>query len=85
MKMLRNKRGITLIALVVTIVIILILSGITVGMVTSDNGILKETKNAKVQTEIENEKSIVERATMLAIMRDKKRCNNSEQLRASFK
>ena len=85
MKMLRNKRGITLIALVVTIVIILILSGITVGMVTNDNGILKETKNAKVQTEIENEKSIVERATMLAIMRDKKRCNNSEQLRASFK
>ena len=40
-------------------------------MVTSDNGILKETKNAKQQAEIDNEKSIVERAKMLAMMRSK--------------
>ena len=71
MKKLRNKKGITLIALVVTIVIILILAGITVGMVTSDNGILKETKSAKEQAEIDNEKNIVERAKMLTMMRDK--------------
>ncbi len=71
MKKMKNKKGITLIALVVTIVIILILAGITVGMVTSDNGILKETKNAKEQAEIDNEKSIVERAKMLTMMRDK--------------
>ncbi len=68
---LKNKKGITLIALVVTIVIILILAGITVEMVTSDNGILKETKNAKIQAEIDNEKSIVERAKMLTMMREK--------------
>ena len=72
----KGRKGITLIALVVTIVIILILSGITVGMVTSDNGILKETKNAKQQAEIDNEKNIVERAKMLAMMRNKKRNNN---------
>ena len=71
MKKMKNKKGITLIALVVTIVVILILAGITVGMVTSDNGILKETKNAKEQAEIDNEKSIVERAKMLTMMRDK--------------
>mgnify|MGYP004662440853 CR=1 FL=1 len=71
MEKMKNKKGITLIALVVTIVIILILAGITVGMVTSDNGILKETKNAKEQAEIDSEKSIVERARMLTIMRDK--------------
>ncbi len=65
------QKGITLIALVVTIVIILILAGITVGMVTSDNGILKETKSAKTQAEIDNEKSIVGRAKMLTMMRDK--------------
>ena len=68
----RERKAITLIALVVTIVVILILAGITVGMVTSDNGILKETKNAKQQAEIDNEKSIVERAKMLAMMRSKK-------------
>ena len=66
-----DRKGITLIALVVTIVIILILAGITVGMVTSDNGILRETKSAKTQAEIDNEKSIVERAKMLTMMRDK--------------
>ena len=60
----KERKAITLIALVVTIVVILILAGITVGMVTSDNGILKETKNAKQQAEIDNEKSIVERAKM---------------------
>ena len=68
---LKNKNAITLIALVVTIVVLLILAGITVGMVTSDNGILKKTKNAKQQAEIDNEKSIVERAKMLAMMRSK--------------
>ena len=67
----RERKAITLIVLVVTIVVILILAGITVGMVTSDNGILKETKNAKQQAEIDNEKSIVERAKMLAMMRSK--------------
>ena len=67
----RDRKGITLIALVVTIVIILILAGITVGMVTSDNGILKETKTAKLQAEVDNEKSILERAKMLTMMRDK--------------
>ena len=67
----KERKGITLIALVVTIVVILILAGITVGMVTSDNGILKETKNAKEQAEIDNEKSIVERAKMLTMMRSK--------------
>ena len=72
----KERKAITLIALVVTIVVILILAGITVGMVTSDNGIIKETKNAKQQAEIDNEKSIVERAKMLAMMRNKKRNNN---------
>ena len=36
----KERKAITLIALVVTIVVILILAGITVGLVTSDNGIL---------------------------------------------
>ena len=67
----KERKAITLIALIVTIVVILILAGITVGMVTSDNGILKETKKAKQQAEIDNEKSIVERAKMLAMMRSK--------------
>ena len=71
MEKMKEKKAITLIALVVTIAVILILAGITVGMVTSDNGVLKETKNAKTLAEIDNEKSIVERAKMLTMLRSK--------------
>ena len=43
--------GITLVALVVTIVILLILAGITIMYTVGDNGILKAAKEAKNQTE----------------------------------
>lgn len=48
-----NAKGITLIALVVTIVILLILAGITINALT-DNGLISKTKQAKK----ENEESI---------------------------
>ena len=38
----RNKKGITLIALVITIIVLLILVGISIGMITSQDGILKK-------------------------------------------
>lgn len=41
-----GKRGITLIALVVTIIILLILAGITINMVFSDNGIINKAQDA---------------------------------------
>ena len=44
-KIMRNK-GITLVALVVTIVIMLILAGVTIGLVTGDNGIIKQAQKA---------------------------------------
>lgn len=44
----RNK-GITLIALIVTIVIILVLVGISIAMISGENGILNKAKTAKNQ------------------------------------
>ena len=41
-----QERGITLIALVVTIVILLILSGVTLNIALSDNGLFNKTKKA---------------------------------------
>ena len=41
-----NEKGITLLALVVTIIILLILAGVTIGMVTGDNGLFKRTQVA---------------------------------------
>lgn len=46
-KMFKNELGITLIALVVTIVILLILSGITINMLLGEGGIIKTAQDAK--------------------------------------
>lgn len=62
-----KENGVTLIALVVIIIILLILAGITIATITSDNGIIKNANNAKEQTEIANEKEIVDRATIQAM------------------
>lgn len=39
--MLKNKRGITLIALVITIIILLILASVSLNLVLGDNGIIE--------------------------------------------
>ena len=60
----KNKGGITLIALVVTIIVLLILAGISVSMLTGQNGILNRAAEAKEKTE-EAQK---EEQTKLAVM-----------------
>ena len=44
-----NQKGITLIALVITIIILLILTGITIFSLTSENGIFKKGMLRKKQ------------------------------------
>ena len=46
-----KSRGITLIALVITIVVLLILAGVSIAMLTGDNGIITQAQNAKEKTE----------------------------------
>ena len=48
----RNQRGITLIALVITIIVLLILAGVSIAMLTGDNGILTKSNQAKKETEM---------------------------------
>ena len=50
-KEMKNTRGITLIALVVSIIVLLILAGITIAALSGDNGILTKAKEAKEKTE----------------------------------
>ena len=47
----KKNKGITLIALVVTIIVLLILAGISINMLTGQNGILKRATEAKKNTE----------------------------------
>ena len=47
----KEAKGITLIALVITIIVLLILAGVTIATLTGDNGILTKAQDAKTQTE----------------------------------
>ena len=49
-KVLMNKKGITLVALVITIIVLLIIIGINISMLTGDNSILKKSLDAKKST-----------------------------------
>ena len=49
----RKEKGITLIALVVTIVVLLILAGVSISMLTGENGIITQAQEAKEETSYE--------------------------------
>ena len=44
---LKGKKGITILALSVTIIILLILAGISVATLTGENGLIKNTRKSK--------------------------------------
>ena len=48
--MLKNKKGITLVALVVTIVVLLILAGVSINLVLGNNGIITKAKDAETKS-----------------------------------
>ena len=68
---LKSKKGITILALSVTIIILLILAGISISMLTGENGLIKNTGNAKEQAEIDGEKELIGTATVQAMGKDK--------------
>ena len=47
----KQEKGITLMALVITIIVLLILAGVTIAMLTGDNGIISKAMQAKIRTE----------------------------------
>ena len=62
-KIKKQQKGITLIALVVTIIILLILAGVSIAMLTGNNGVLTQAKSAKEKT---GEKGEQERVNLAA-------------------
>ena len=46
----KNQKGITLIALVITIIVLLILAGVSIAMLTGNNGILTQANTSKSET-----------------------------------
>ena len=58
----KTQKGITLIALVVTIAVLVILAGVSINIVFSNGGILDKAKSAEKRSTIAKEKEIVEMA-----------------------
>ncbi len=63
----KQERGITLIALITTIIVLLILAGISIGAITGSNGIIGQAQSAKEETEIAQEKEIIDISTVEAM------------------
>ena len=55
----KNTEGITLVALVVTIVILLILAGVSIQLTLGNNGIIRKAQDAKLASEVADEKDVI--------------------------
>ena len=62
----KRENGITLIVLVVTIVVLMILAGISISVLSGENGIITQSRKAKEETEIAEEKEIVNESSAIA-------------------
>lgn len=71
---LKRNEAITLVALVVTIVVLLILAGITITYIMGDNSIFKKAQDAKFQTEIAKAREKLE--IVLTTVQIEKRTNS---------
>lgn len=65
------NKGITLIALVITIIVLLILAGVTIATLSGDNGILTQAQKAKNETEKATEKEKIELAVVASQSKSK--------------
>ena len=70
MKKVKGTKGITLVALVITVVVLLILAGVTIATLTGENGILKRAIEAKNNSEQATEKEKIQLAVSEAQMSD---------------
>ena len=75
--MLKNNKGITLIALVITIIVLLILAGVSIAMVTGDNGLLGQATRAGAETQVAEarEMAIMDVNTLIAQYYEEKYVN----------
>ena len=65
----KNKEnGITLIALVVTIIVLIILAGVSIGMIVGENGIITQAQKASIDTKQAQEKESIQLAMIQSTM-----------------
>lgn len=71
MQKINEDKGITLIALIVTIIVLIILAGVSISAsLKEDNGIVNQSKEAKLQSEMSEEIDVLELSTLGAMKRN---------------
>ncbi len=80
-----QEKGITLIALIITIVVLLILAGITIANITGGEGIIEQASTKKDDATIANEKQILSNAVITASNESKFGEINENNLRDALK
>ena len=56
----KSNKGITLVALVITIIVLLILAGVSISLVVGDNGVLTQAQKASQKTDVASARSALE-------------------------
>ena len=54
-----KEKGITLIALIVTIIVLIILAGVSINLILGKNGLIEKAKFAKEKTQTSSEEEII--------------------------
>ena len=67
MKCMKKNEGITLTALVITIIVLLIIAGITISVISEKNGIINGANDSKNKTTVVEEKQILNMSVVAAI------------------
>ena len=68
----KKENGITLIALIITIIVMLILTGVTLSITLGDNGLVNKAKEATTQTQVAMDRELLLSAVVGAIGNDGK-------------
>jgi type II secretory pathway pseudopilin PulG len=84
MKKISSKKGITLIALIITIIIMLILAGVSLNAILGDNGIITKAQEAKISYEDSAWYETAEQILAVAFMDKDKTENMPEYLKEKF-
>ena len=74
-----GQRGITLIALVITIIVLLILAGVAIAALTGENGVLTQAENVGTQTEIAE---VIEKAKLDIVAWQTEKESSNEEIRS---
>lgn len=74
----QSSRGITLIALIISIIVLLILAGVSISTLAGENGLLTKANQAKVENEKAGERDLIQLAYQAAKMEEYQNTDSSK-------